>query len=71
MRFLSGVVFGIVLLLAAGAAFVGAGLFNTAAIVPPGARNLTGITPGSLTIPQPNARMSLVAFAMSSTSIAK
>ena len=37
MRFLSGMVFGVLLLLAAGAAFVGAGLFNTAAIVPPGA----------------------------------
>ena len=37
MKFLSGMVFGILLLLAAGAAFVGAGFFNTAAIVPPGA----------------------------------
>jgi len=37
MKFLSGMVFGILVLLAAGAAFVGTGLFNTAAIVPPGA----------------------------------
>ena len=37
MKFLSGVVFGILLLAAAGAAFLGMGLFNTAAIVPPGA----------------------------------
>jgi mono/diheme cytochrome c family protein len=45
MRFLSGMVFGILLLAAGGAAFVGAGLFNTAAIVPPGAleRKVAGI----------------------------
>jgi mono/diheme cytochrome c family protein len=37
MRFLSGVIFGIAALVAGGAAFIGAGLFNTAATVPPGA----------------------------------
>ena len=36
MKFLSGVVFGLVAVAAAGAAFVWAGLFNTAASVPPG-----------------------------------
>ncbi len=36
MKFLSGMIFGVLVLLAAGAAFVWAGLFNTAASVPAG-----------------------------------
>lgn len=45
MRFLSGMLFGFALLLAAGAAAVWTGFFNTAAMVPPGAleRRLAGL----------------------------
>ncbi len=45
MRFLSGAIFGLVAVLAAGAAFVWAGLFNTAATAPPGKleRQVAGI----------------------------
>ncbi len=44
---------------------------TSSATVPPGARNFTGITPGSLTTLQPRALISRVARSMSSTSIAK
>ena len=45
MKFLSGMIFAIAALAAGGAAFVWAGLFNTSAMVPPGAleRKVAGI----------------------------